>query len=94
MKKMLNELKEIVDVIIIDGTPCDLVTDSTIISRIVDQTIIVCACNTTKMEDLNETKKKIETAGGKVTGIVLNKIPSGGKRYEERYYYGSTPRKK
>ena len=85
MKKMLNELKEIVDVIIIDGTPCDLVTDSTIIS---------CACNTTKMEDLNETKKKIETAGGKVTGIVLNKIPSGGKRYEERYYYGSTPRKK
>lgn len=94
MQKMLNELKELVDVVIIDGTPCDLVTDSTIISRIVDQTIIVCACNDTKMEDLNETKKKIETAGGKVTGIVLNKIPAGGKKYEERYYYGSTPRKR
>ena len=31
MKKMLNELKKIVDVIVIDGTPCDLVTDATII---------------------------------------------------------------
>lgn len=94
MKKMLNELKELVDVIIVDGTPCDLVTDSTIVSRIVDQTIIVCAANHTKMEDLNETKKKIENAGGKVTGIVLNKIPSAGKKYEDRYYYGSTSRKK
>lgn len=94
MKKMLNELKKIVDVIVIDGTPCDLVTDATIISRMVDQTIIVCAHNTTKMEDLNETKKKIENAGGKVTGIVLNKIPVYSKRYEERYYYGSTARRK
>lgn len=94
MQKMLNELKEIVDVIIIDGTPCDLVTDATIISRIVDQTIIVCECNKTKMENLNETKKKIENAGGKVTGIVLNKVPTYNKRYEERYYYGSTTKRR
>lgn len=89
MKKMLAELKKMVDVIILDGTPCELVTDSTIVSRIVDQTLIVTAHNSTKMEELKRTEKAIENAGGKVTGIVLNKVPVSSKRYGERYYYGN-----
>jgi len=91
MKKLINELKEKVDVIILDGTPCDLVTDSAIVSRYVDQTIIVCSHNETKMENLKETQKKIENAGGKVTGIILNKVPVYNKRYGNQYYgyYGS-----
>lgn len=89
MKKMLAELKNIVDVIILDGTPCELVTDSTIVSRIVDQTIIVVAHNSTKMEDLKGTQRAIENAGGKVTGIVLNKLPVSSKKYGEKYYYGN-----
>lgn len=89
MKKMLAELKNLVDVIILDGTPCELVTDSTIVSRIVDQTLIVTAHNSTKMEELKRTEKAIENAGGKVTGIVLNKVPVSSKRYGERYYYGN-----
>ena len=40
------------------------------------------------MEDLKETKKKIENAGGKVTGIVLNKVPTTSKKYGDTYYYG------
>lgn len=89
MKKMITELKNIVDVIILDGTPCELVTDSAIVSRIVDQTIIVTEHNSTKMEDLKKTQKSIENAGGKVTGIVLNKVPVSPKKYGERYYYGN-----
>lgn len=89
MKKMVSELKNTVDVIVFDGTPCELVTDSTIVSRVVDQTIIVAAHNSTKMEDLKKTQKSIENAGGKVTGIILNKVPISNKRYGEKYYYGS-----
>lgn len=89
MKKMLAELKNIVDVIILDGTPCELVTDATIVSRIVDQTLIVTAHNSTKMEDLKRTHRAIENAGGKVTGIILNKIPVSGRKYGEKYYYGN-----
>ncbi len=89
MKRMLAELRNTVDVIVLDGTPCELVTDSTIVSRMVDQTIIVVAHNSTKMEDLKKTQRAIENAGGKVTGIVLNKVPVSAKKYGEKYYYGN-----
>lgn len=94
MQKMVNELRKAVDVVVFDGTPCDLVTDATIVSRMVDQTIIVTEYNYTKMEDLKETKRDIENAGGKVTGIVLNKIPVSNKKYGDKYYYGYTPKNK
>lgn len=87
MKSLLDELKELVDVIILDGTPCSLVTDASIVSRIVDQTIIVSCYNVTKSEDLKQTKKSIENAGGKVSGIILNKKPITKKKYEASYYY-------
>ena len=48
MTKLLEDLKEVCDIVIIDGTPCALVTDSVILSRIVDTTVIVTACNETK----------------------------------------------
>ena len=86
---MLNELKNTVAVIILDGTPCELVTDATIVSRIVDQTLIVVAHNSTKMEELKRTEKAIENAGGKVTGVILNKVPVSSRKYGEKYYYGN-----
>ena len=89
MKKMIDELKECVDVVVFDGTPCSLVTDSTIVSRMVDQTIIISEYNTTKLEDLKETKKAIESAGGRVSGVVLNKMPISKKKYSTKYYYGN-----
>ena len=43
MIKLLDELKEVCDIVIIDGTPCELVTDAIILSRIVDSTVVVKA---------------------------------------------------
>ena len=43
MLKLLEDLKEICDLVIIDGTPCELVADSIILSRIVDSCIIITA---------------------------------------------------
>lgn len=93
MRKMVDELKKVVDVIILDGTPCELVTDSAIVSRIADQTILVAAYNFTKMEDLKKTERTIENAGGKVTGVILNKVPVSNKKYGENYYYGGSKKK-
>ena len=41
MRNLLEQLKNQVDLVIIDGTPSKLVTDSVILSRIVDSTLIV-----------------------------------------------------
>lgn len=90
MISLLDRLKEICDLIIIDGTPCELVTDSIILSRIVDSTVIVTEHKQTKKDDLQKIVTNIQNVGGKIAGIVLNKIPVSVKKYEQSYYYGST----
>lgn len=86
----LDYLKNIFDIIIFDTPPSLLVTDSAIISRIVDTTIIVSEYNQTKKEDLEKVKKDIENVGGKIGGVVVNKIPVSVKKYNEAYYYSKT----
>ena len=90
MNKLLEDLKEVCDVIIIDGTPCQLVTDSIILSRIVDTTVIVTAYKQTKKDTLGRIIKNIQNVGGKIAGVVINKMPITAKKYSETYYYGST----
>ena len=75
MTELMEKLKEMFDIIIFDGTPSQLVTDSLILTRIVDSTIIVTASKETKKEDLKRVVKNIKNVGGKVAGIVLNKVP-------------------
>lgn len=87
MTKLLEKLKKVCDIVIIDGTPCELVTDAVILSRMVDSTIIVTAHKVTKKDALGRTIKSIQNVGGKISGIVINKIPVSGKKYEEKYYY-------
>lgn len=88
--KMLDRLKEIFDVIILDGTPAMLVTDALILSRIADTTILVASHKSTKKDDLEKIKKSIENVGGKIAGVVLNRKPVKAKEYSTSYYYGNT----
>lgn len=87
---MLNKLKEVFDVVILDGTPAMLVTDALILSRIADTTIIVASHKLTKKDDLEKIKRSIENVGGKIAGVVLNRKPIKSKEYSKSYYYGST----
>ena len=89
MKELLKELKEMYDLIIIDGTPCDLVTDSIILSRFVDSTVIVTAQKETKKDSLARIVKNIQNVGGKIAGVVVNKMDISAKKYNQSYYYGS-----
>lgn len=93
MNKLLENLKEKSDIIIIDGTPCNLVTDSLVLVREVDTTIIITAYKQTKKDDLRKVIENIKDVGGKNIGIVLNKIPISTRKYENSYYYGSTNKK-
>ena len=90
MVNLLEELKKISDIVIIDGTPCELVTDSVVISRIVDSTIIVTASKQTKKDNLKRVIANIKSVGGNLAGVVLNKVPISVRKYEQSYYYGPT----
>ena len=95
MLNMIEELKEIFDLIIFDSTPSEIVTDAIILSRFVDSTIIVTEHKATKTEALKRIKTNIENVGGKIAGIIINKQKDNTKKYNgEYYYYGDKKRKR
>ena len=87
MVNLIENLKNVFDIIIFDGTPCELVADSIILSRLVDSVIIVTAYKKTKKDSLDRCIKNIQYVGGKIAGVILNKMPIKGKEYVEKYYY-------
>lgn len=92
MKRLLNLLKSMYDIVLIDGTPCMVVSDSIALSSMVDSTILVTESKKTKINDLKKTKKLIEEVNGKILGVITNKSEiQKGKYYGKRYgyYYGS-----
>lgn len=91
MIHLMESLKNICDIVIIDGPPTQLVTDSLILARIADSTVIIAEGNKTKKESLRRIVANIQKVGGKIAGVVLNKMKVSSKKYEQSYYYyGST----
>jgi capsular exopolysaccharide synthesis family protein len=88
MLKLFESIKKKYDIIIIDGPPVNVVTDSLILTRFVDTTVLVASVKKTQVKHLISAKKTIENVGGKLAGIVVNKIPvTSGKQYTEYYEY-------
>lgn len=95
MNELIAQLEEVADIIIFDAPPGLVVTDAAILSRYVDSTVIVSAANQTKIEAVEKVKKAIENVGGKVSGVVINKVPMNSRKYSYySNYYGSTALKK
>ena len=86
MEYLIKMLKNIYDIVIIDGTPCNLVSDSIPVSRITDSTVIVTESKKTKIEDLKNVKNQINNAKGTIIGIILNKKEIKRREYNKGYY--------
>ena len=90
MRNLLDLLKSMYDIILLDGTSCMLVSDSVALSSMVDATILVAESKKTKINDLKKVKKLIEDVNGNILGVITNKIKrQGGKYYGKRYGYYS-----
>ena len=88
MKEMLDGLKEDFDVIVVDGAPVLPVTDSVILSAIVDRVVVVASYGETHKEELKSVKAALENAGANIAGVVLNKVDAKGKGYHRYSKYG------
>ena len=92
LPRLIEKLEQVFDIVIIDGAPCLLVTDSTIISRYADSTVLVAASGKARIDDLREAKARIQHVGGNLVGIVLNRVRTTKSKYESKYYYASNDR--
>ena len=83
---LLNLLRKEFDLIIIDTPPASIITDALIFANKVDYIFIVAASRKTKKELLLNTKKAIESVGGKIPGIILNQISSDRRKEYSKSY--------
>jgi len=91
MLALLSKLKERYDLIVLDSPPIIAVTDSEILSRIADSTILVAASGETEIELLKKSVELLQHDSDSFIGVVLNKFTfrSGYGSYYKYYYYYS-----
>ena len=94
MRALLAEAGEAYDLIVIDSPPVRLVSDTRILSHLVDKTVFVIRWAKTRREVATLGIKQIVEAGASVAGVVLSivDVPKNA-RYgyaDSGYYYGSS----
>lgn len=90
MSEMLDELKEKFDLIIIDSPPAAILADASIISRMVDKTILVVSAGNVTYSDVEASKTNLIKAGADILGIIMNNVTKksrGYKYYDDDYYH-------
>lgn len=86
MQSLIRHFREQSDLVIVDTPPVLAVADAAILSTMVDGVILVCDPNKTKRRDLRHAREAIEAVGGKILGVVVNRLHPRGGMY---YYYGN-----
>ncbi|MFC4787246.1 polysaccharide biosynthesis tyrosine autokinase [Nocardioides sp. MAHUQ-72] len=90
MEKMLGELRDSYDVVILDAPPLLPVTDAALLSAQADGALVVVRHGKTTRDQLRHAIERIEAVDAKVVGIVINLAPSrrGSRTYGYGYGYG------
>ena len=89
MENLMQELRSRFQHLVLDTAPLLLVTDATILSRLVDGVVLVVESGVTARRALVRAHKILESAGGRILGSVLNKWDERDEGYYSGYgtYY-------
>ncbi|WP_214874804.1 CpsD/CapB family tyrosine-protein kinase [Exiguobacterium sp. CH10] len=84
MKRVLEEIKQSYDMIILDAPPIMQVADSRIVASEADGTILVIGCDNSNRDYVLKAKEQLELSGANILGLVMNKRDKGKERH---YHY-------
>jgi capsular exopolysaccharide synthesis family protein len=87
MDQFFIDVYEHFEVVLFDTPPVVAVTDAQILANKCDGTILVVFSNKTEKEPIVKAKELLESAKGKLLGVVLNHKEIKGSSYY--YYYGA-----
>ena len=90
MKNMLAMLSERYDHILIDSPPLLSVTDSVILSTMVDGVILVVHGGKSTRIAARRARQELTSVGAKIFGVVLNNLDVSRDGYDYTYYTGRT----
>ncbi len=85
MSKVLDELRGIADLIILDSAPLLPASDAAVLSRRLDGALVVVDAKHTKRQELQRGLESLTLAGGHVLGLVLNKTSEVESSYYGQY---------
>jgi capsular exopolysaccharide synthesis family protein len=86
--EVINELRTMYDMVLIDSSPLLLVTDPSIIAAVADGIILVVKISSTRRHDLDVTNDMLKTLGVPVFGMVINGVTRDEVGYGYGYGYG------
>lgn len=84
--EVLKKLAESFDMVLIDTPPVMYISDALIMASLAQGTIIISAYGKSDKNQLLNVKEDIEKAGGKILGVVINKIPKKYNKGHGKYY--------
>lgn len=97
MLNLINELKELVDIVLFDSPPTLVVADAAILGSRMDGTILVNDSGNTRTNEARRAVEELNRARANVLGVVLNRVPLTGRGsyyyYNYSYYMTDVPKK-
>ncbi len=93
MRRLLDEIREIVDVVVIDTPPVLAVSDPLVVATNSDAVLLVCRAGGTRIEALKRSAEVLEQGNVRLVGVVVNQQSSRSldSYAYHGYYYGSDP---
>lgn len=90
MQKLIRQLKEVVDYIILDTAPVGMLTDTAVLAEYVDGALFVVKQDYAKITDIMEGVSQLAQSKIFLAGCILNGAQSGitGTGYKNYKYYG------
>lgn len=94
----MSWVNEQYDIVIIDTPPVLAVTDAALVARAAGTTLMVARFDKTSVKEMENTVKRLQHVGVKVSGTILNDIIKSAALYYSsgcsQYEYGYASRKK
>lgn len=88
MQRLLAQLREEYDYVLIDSPPVIAVTDAAVLASKVDGVVLVLDSGSVRPEMAQQAGKLIQAANGKLLGAILNKVEIDEEHSYYYYYYG------
>ncbi|ORA68896.1 protein tyrosine kinase [Mycolicibacterium elephantis] len=86
-KKVLDDLREKFDYVVVDSSPLLAVTDAAVLAAAADGVLIIARFGETKREQLTQAVRHLHDVGAHLLGSVLTMTPARGRTtYSYRYY--------
>lgn len=82
MIELLEEIKQMYDLVILDSAPLLTVADSSILAGLVDGIVLVVGSTSLRRHDAEQTLLVLQSVGAPVLGVVINQVE------KLKHYYG------